>query len=218
MKISRILRAVQKHDAGDIRSLTLALWFTLSAGCDKGQPPPAPPEEKAVTVKLSDLPSPDNEPFKVRAYVRAAAQLQNLGREKACKFLEKRAGEGDGGQIVLLCRMLFSNKAKGKFRPPRLGAPNYIGGTGVDDWPLLPIELVDDVPFFIVRWFDLGGEAESSLSYIMYCLENCEWSNARFDKVTDKTIEQALQKLLASKKWKKPLTDSERQYLSSQIK
>ncbi len=53
--------------------------------------------------------------------------------------------------------------------------------------------------------------------YLDYCLEHCEWSSARFDKVTDKTIEKALQKLLTSKKWKRPLTDDERKWLSSQI-
>jgi hypothetical protein len=195
--------------------LALAFWFLLGAGCSKE---PSPPEKEEATINLNDLPPLDRpDKLKVRPYVQAAAQIQKLGKEQARKFLTKRAERGDDGQIVMLCRMLFSKKPKGEFRPPMLGAPVYFGGTGLEDWPLLPIELVDDVPFYIVDGFELGGQAEPSGMYLEYCLEHCEWSSARFDKVTDKTIEAALQKLLASKKWKRPLTDGERQRLSSQV-
>jgi hypothetical protein len=177
----------------------------------------SPPGKKGKNIDMNDLPGVDR-PFKVAPYVRAAALLQKMGKEKACEQLAKLAERGDDGQVAILCRLLFSKKEKMPIRPPRFGDPIYLGGTSADDWPLSPLELVDDVPFFVVDGYNLGGERETSLHYLNFYLENCEWSNIRFDKVSDKTIEKALKNLLASGKWKTPLTDSEREYLSSQIK
>jgi len=168
-------------------------------------------------MNVNDLPAVDK-PFKVAPYVHAAAVLQEMGKEKGCVQLARFARQGDDGQVAVLCRLLFSTKTKTPIRPPRLGKPTYLGGTGDDEWPLSPIELVGDVPFFIVQSYALGGEREPSSNYLAFCLENCEWSDIRFDKVSDDSIEKALQELLTSGKWKAPLTAPERMYLISQIK
>jgi hypothetical protein len=175
------------------------------------------PEGQGETIDLKDCPSLDK-PFKVAPYVAAAAKLQKLGKEKACKQMAQLAKRGDAGQVAILCRMLFCMKATASFRAPRFGAPIYLGKTSDDDWPLSPIELVDGVPFFIVFSYNLNGQRESSCRYLDFCVENCCWSEAPLGNITDKEIEKALQKLLVSSKWKKPLTDSERKYLISQEK
>jgi hypothetical protein len=178
----------------------------------KGQP-----GKEKTSIDMKSLSAVDK-PFKIAPYVRAAVLLQGMGKEKACAHLAKLAEEGDEGQVSILCRMLFSKKGQIPFRNPNFGVPAYLGSTTNDDWPLSPLEYVDDVPFFVVRRYELQGERESSAHYLNYCIKNCDWSATRFDKVDEKTIEKALRTLLASKKWKVRLTDFERDFLVSETK
>jgi hypothetical protein len=175
------------------------------------------PKKEEKSINLNDLPT--RRQFKVAPYVRAAALLQEMDKEKACEQLMKLAKKDDeDGQVTLLCRLLFSKRENKPFRAPLLGGPIFIGGTSETDWPLLPIEILDDVPFFVIEGYNVGGYPEPSHLYLKYCLENCEWSKTRFGRVDDKTIDKALKKLLASKKWRRPLTDYEREHLISQTK
>ncbi len=174
-------------------------------------------EEKSISLK--DL-TPRRQ-FKVSSYVRAAALLQEMGKEKACKQLVKLAKDDDeDGEIAILCRMLFSKKENKEFPALHFGCPSYMGASTNVDWPLSPIEIVDGIPFYIVSSSCGSGPPLHawSLLYLNYCIENCEWSKTRFGRVDDKTIGKALRKLLASKKWRKPLTDDERELLISQTK
>jgi hypothetical protein len=174
-------------------------------------------KQEERSINPNDL--PDKGQYKVAPYLRAAALLQEMGKEKACEQLVKLANKDDEHrQVAFLCRLLFTKRGGGPFRGPLLGGPNYMGRTSENDWPLLPIEIVDDVPFFIVSSYQVGGLPEPSLLYLDYCLRNCEWSKTRFGHVNDKSVEKALNKLLASKKWKRPLTDYERRLLISQTK
>jgi hypothetical protein len=175
------------------------------------------PAKESKDINLEELPG-FKRPFKVRAYVRAAAILQEMGKRKACEQLRKSAEGGDDGQVAILCRLLFSKKEKIHFREPGFGAPLYLGGTSEAEWPLLPIELVDDVPFRVVYSYNLLGTPESSTHYLSFCLQNCEWSHTQFGRISEKSIERGLQRLLGSGKWKRPLSEFERQYLRSQIK
>ncbi|OWK45485.1 hypothetical protein FRUB_01816 [Fimbriiglobus ruber] len=156
--------------------------------------------------------------LKIAPYIVCASQCQKLEKEKACEQLAKIAGAAqcDDGEIAIVCRLLFTNKPTQQFRRPRLGEPLYYGDTNHDDWPSSPFEFVDGVPLCVVRAYDLGGEAESSIHYLKYCLENCDWSNRRCDKINQKDIEAALKKLIGSKKWKTPLTDYEQKCLKFQ--
>jgi hypothetical protein len=89
--------------------------------------------------------------FRVKPYLRDAALLQSMGKEKACKRLAELAENGGNTRKVeILCRMLFSKKPGGSLKPPSFGAPVCLGDTNADDWPLLPIEIVDAIPFLIV--------------------------------------------------------------------
>ncbi len=186
----------------------------------KDNPDAKQPEKQADIIDLKDCPAL-YKPFKVAPYVLVAAKLQKLGKDKACKRMAELAEQDDKDdkcRVAILCRMLFCKKATASFRAPRVGKPVYLGKTTDDDWPLSPTELVDGVPFFIVSGYQLGGDPETSHTYLKYCLENCDWSDTRFDTINDKKIDKALQKLLASGKWKTPLTDDERQFLISQTK
>src|SRR6516164_1846470 len=59
--------------------------------------------------------------FRIKPYLQAAALLQNLGKEKACKRLAELAENGGDGKVEILCRMLFSKKPRSSLRPPSLG-------------------------------------------------------------------------------------------------
>ena len=94
---------------------------------------------------------------------------------------------------------------------------HFLGGTDYDNWPLEPIELVNNVPFLITVGYSLKGKAELAEDYLKYCIQHCTWNNAPFMPDAGKAMKKALDTLLASPKWKVPLDDGEKQFLSSQI-
>ncbi|HEY1186560.1 MAG TPA: hypothetical protein VGE74_02835 [Gemmata sp.] len=178
---------------------------------------------RADDVSLEGLPSYwfVLEPaYKVDPYIATAGRLRGLGREKAITLL--RAGAKDPKQpddtVIALCRLLFTAKPRGEFRRPRLGAPGGLGGTDRTDWALEPIEVIDGVPFLVVDGYDIGGRPESAEDYLEYCLKECDWGATEFKPKMVAEKQKALDKLLASPKWKKPLTADEKAYLAAQIK
>lgn len=166
--------------------------------------------------------------YRVDPYLAVVARLRAAGKEKAAAVLRAAAKDPVVGdlQIITLCRMLFTAKPKGEFRRAMIGAPTNLdgsaywlgGGSDLKDWPLEPIEFVDQVPFFVVAGYVLGGLAETPGQYLDYCLKECDWGATEFKPRTAAEKAKALEALLASKKWKKPLTDYERKFLAEQIK
>jgi hypothetical protein len=174
---------------------------------------------QAKEVSLKDLPDFQTAAYRADAYIVAAAMLQASGKNKASDTLLKLAKDREHDhQVIVLCRMLFVPKAKGEFRRPLIGAAHFLGGTDYADWPLEPIELVDGVPFLITQGYSLGGRAEPAESYLKYCMRNCDWNSAPFKPKTEHQRRQALDKLLASPKWKAQLGAPEKAFLSSQVK
>lgn len=172
-----------------------------------------------------------NKEHKVDRYLRAAIELQALGKDLACDVLLaftkeygdlKRLAEGKpvtlGYEIAVLCRMLFTNRSGSEFERPSLGGARFPGGTEYTDWPLEPIEIVDGVPFFISHSYIIAGRAFSPLIYIGYCMGNCDWSSYKFEMKSDAQKEEALKKLLVSPKWKQTLTPSDKDFFSAQIR
>ena len=78
--------------------------------------------------------------------------------------------------------------------------------------------MVDGVPFLITRGYRLGGEPEPAEKYLMYCIQQCDWNDGRFKPKTEQEKRKALDKLLASTKWKAQLNEREEAFLSSQTK
>ena len=170
-------------------------------------------------VSLKDLPDVQMGAFRVDPYIRAATALQSLGKDKASDTLLKLSKNREQvHQVVVLCRMLFVKKAKGEFRRPGIGAALFLGGTDYADWPLEPIELVDGVPFLITRGYTLLGQAEPAEKYVRYCIQQCDWNDGQFKPKTEQEKRKALDKLLASSKWKVQLNEQEKTLLSSQTR
>lgn len=178
----------------------------------------APPAE----VSLKGLPSfALGEPgFKADPYIEAAGKLRAAGKDRAVEILRAAAKDPKQGEytVIVLCRMLFAAKPKNQFRAPSLGQPSFAGCADAKDWPLEPIEIIDGVPFVVVWGYSLAGLPESERQYLAYCLEECDWGTAEFKPKTAEEKKKALAKLLASPKWKEPLPDFYKDFLSAQVK
>jgi len=148
-----------------------------------------------------------------------AASIQKLDRKTALATLRRFATSTDGSdRTIILCRMLFTNRPSSNFRRPKIGGAQFLGATQYADWPLEPIELVDGVPFLVVNSYMLAGYPEPASKYLDYCIAECDWATAHYTAKTPDELRAALHKLLASKKWKRPLKDYEESFLSAQIK
>jgi len=167
---------------------------------------------------MTDLPV--FEKYKADPYLIAAMKLQKEGKEKAVVALAELTAmpdEKNGMSVILLSRMLFKSKPKGEFRCPLIGLPVFISPTKSDEWPLEPIELVDGVPFLVVQGYLIGGEMESAVHYLEYCIKSCDWNTESFKPKTAEEKPNALAKLIASPRWEKPLTEEGKKVLSAQI-
>ena len=106
-------------------------------------------------------------------------ELDELDRADPLRWLARDPHHGSN--IYPLCRTLFMARPGGEFRPPMIGGAMYV----VDcpdgqDWPLVPIALVEGVPILIVRGYILAGHPESPEDYLEYCLAECQWRDERF--------------------------------------
>jgi hypothetical protein len=177
--------------------------------------------EAILMAHMIDLPASysGSDQYRVDPYLRVAASLQSIGQERAERLLVSLArGEHQGDSVFFLCRMLYVPKEKAEFRRPMIGGAAFLGGTDYADWPLEPIALVDDIPFLITSGYALGGVAELPEDYVRYCIQNCEWNPVPFQPKSKREKKQALEKLLASRKWKRPLEPHEKEFLAEQIK
>ena len=188
--------------------ISFASLVLLCTGCS----------QPILEQRLASLPvSPD---YRAKPYIAVASDLQALGQHAACDTLMKVATTNRSGwEVIILCRMLFTNRPAGDFRGARIGAFNFLGDTDYADWPHEPIEIVDGVPFLIVtRCVISSGQPEPADLYLNYCMTNCVWSSQRYAPKTSGEMRVALSKLIASPKWKGPLNAWERQFLTNQLK
>lgn len=168
---------------------------------------------------MLDIPGRLIENHKVDTYIQDAIRLQAQGKARAFASLATMARQkGQMHKIYTLCRMLFTNRKGTEFRRPRIGGAAFLGRTDYSDWPLEPIEIVDGVPFLISRGYMLGGEPEYPDMYLDYCFKSCEWGGTKFTIKSEEEKQMALKRLLESTKWKAPLNQHEKQFLSDQIK
>ncbi len=192
----------------------------LFATANSGPAADAPKDE----VSLQDLPDPwlwafrpDKLPrYTVDPYLQVASRLQALGKDKAVEML-RDCSKKDNNRTYVLCRMLFAPKPKSTFRRPLYGAPYFLGGSILESWDREPIEIVDGVPFLIVQGYMLGGKPEPGEKYLGYCVKECNWNPEKFTVKTAEQKNKALEKLLASRKFKKPLDNDEKEFLTLQI-
>ncbi len=182
-------------------------------------------QEVVKSAPLKDLPpvwrGKEKDSYRVDPYIAAAMALQaepKSAGDTLKKMVDDAGERGEDEKALILCRMLFTARPKGKFRRPALGAPTFLGGGDYKEWPLEPIEVVDGVPFLVVFGYSGGGRPESASNYLSYCLKECDWIAAKYAPKDKEAKEKALAMLLADKRWKEGLAKSEKEILSSQLK
>lgn len=190
-----------------LNAIAFASLVMICTGCSRA----------GLEQRIASLPVfPDH---RAAPYIAVTSDLQALGQQAACDTLMKVATKNRSSwQVIILCRLVFTNRPSGDFRRAQLGAFTFLGDTDYADWPREPIEMVDGVPFFIATRYQLSGQAEPADAYLGYCMTNCAWNSERFTPKTSKEMTVALGKLIASTKWKRPLDAWERQFLNNQLK
>ncbi len=166
-----------------------------------------------------DIASIGVQQYKADDYLRAAVSLQAMGREAACQSLLASAKTNPGPDLrfFVLCRMLFTQRGTNEFRLPHYDNAYYV--EYVPEFKLAPIELVDGIPFLLTaKWGGgYGGGQEGAENYVRWCMANCDWSTYAFREATAKQKSDALAKFMSSIMLKRPLTDSQKNFLSAQI-
>lgn len=161
----------------------------------------------------------DDTMYRVRPYILAAKNLQSMGRAAAERYMMDYAKKGyDSDQIYILCRILYVKSGRGDFNEPKLGKGHFVAENGGKEFPLQPIEIVDGVPFLIVYDYAIfGGMPDSPAEYLDYCRENCGWNTYNYRVKSESELQSALNKIVNSPKWKRPLGPREKGWLTAQI-
>ena len=155
--------------------------------------------------------------FKIAPYLSVAKYLQEEGRDKAILRLRSWADTGKHeDQVVILCRMLFEAKKGTEFRRPRIGGAAFLGGTDYPDWPLEPIDIYESVPILITYGYMLGGVPEASVRYLDFCVESCDWRQARYSVRSHEELKEIVAKWLISRKWPVPLPARDQAFFTDQ--
>jgi hypothetical protein len=155
--------------------------------------------------------------YSVYTYLKTLIALQSISKSDALESLKIASkNKNSQYQVILLCRMLFISKGK-EFRSPMLGKPELVGKSDLSKWSFLPIELIDGIPFLIVKAYALKGRAENAEDYLKYCLSNCIWNRKKYELPNKTTIRKALEKLINSKKWHKKLNTVDIDWFKTQI-
>lgn len=189
----------------------------------------------AQDIVFTNLPSVQGLDYKVDPYIEVAGQLQKMGKKAATLQLLRLARAATNNEpssfdneqrTAILCRMLFIPRHGRIFnRPSYLGGAGFVGEQfvieprGYTNWLNEPIEIVDGIPFAIVYGYSYEGiwNPHAAESYLGYCLSMCDWSSVHYIQKSKAEKLQALKKLLASPKWRRPLDYDDREYLFDQI-
>ena len=104
--------------------------------------------------------------------IQAVNALQPLGKEPALKqieaYLEKRESSQDYYGLFWVLRVLFSVPISLGFPPVRIGQPSISPPMTLSKLPRFPIVMVRDIPFLVIRGYDLGGLPEPVEAHVAY--------------------------------------------------
>ena len=198
------------------------------------------PTEKAATT-TSKTPDADSlldpyETYSIKKTLDTARGLQMDGREKAIAKLKMWAKanrepqswveadqdlkswvrvERDELRMIVMCRMLFKGE-QASLRRPFIGHANFIGGTTYDDWPMEPVAIYEGIPILITQSYRVVGEVLPAEAYLSYCVQQGSWVSEKYEDKNLEQINASLSSFLTATKWKKGLSNSERQFVMSQ--
>ncbi len=104
--------------------------------------------------------------------IQAVNALQPLGKEKALEqiesYLESRSRGADAYGLFWVLRVLFEVPIEQDFPPVLIGQPDISPPADLRRLPRFPIVMIQDIPFLVVRRYDLGGLPESVEAHVAY--------------------------------------------------
>jgi hypothetical protein len=146
--------------------------------------------------------------------IQAVNHLHTLGKSEVLNRLRlyhdlttkdyKRAFDYDLDEqrIFLIVRLLFATEDQNVEMPViRIGATYPIVSGNHKDWPLFPLTLRDDIPFFIATGYTLAGLAESPLRHLEFAKAKCQLRPNAL-KPSNHPM-KSCEELLASSEWNK---------------
>ncbi len=149
--------------------------------------------------------------FDPLALIRAVNGLHALGKEQALavlrryfEFIEliadpKRSWEYDikPKRIFLITRLLFvRNDSNPQMPKLLLGQPDVEPSPTDKSWPLFPLAIERQIPFFIIQGYSIGGRGANPLPHLEYCQQKCRLRHQPLEPETSPIV--AAESLLAS--------------------
>lgn len=174
--------------------------------------------DRQFEEKIGQCASINSGDYTCNSYLELANYIQTFDQTEAIEILKNFAKTGKyEDQIIILTKMLFQAKEDSVLRRPMIGAAGFAGNTDYEDWPLEPIEIINDIPFLITSGYSLGGRPESSIMYLEYCIKNGEWTKNNYSVKNIKELKYGLKLLFTSKKWNTELTSYNIAFFEKQI-
>jgi hypothetical protein len=173
----------------------------------------------------------DGTGFRISAFLELAAALESLPRETALAQLRQWAVEGVSpterlgtyySQVSMLCCLLFEPKEGRSLRRGGMPIVGFIGDR--DDYEAGRTArfngnflFSEEIPFGACAGHALAGRVDPALTYLDYCIANGRWTARHYAPVPPAALEKALDTLLKSPGWKRPLTEGEKRMFAVQI-
>jgi len=160
--------------------------------------------------------------YRCEPYLKLAAMLQNLTDDACDRKLRELADHGHVYEVGILCRMLFSPKAI-DFIPYDKAygdTAEIVGGATALDFPQVPICLVDHVPFCVVSLIQTPFESSIPArpsSFVDRFISMSTRTTFKYSLIGKKEKTAALDKLLASKIWRRKLLYLETEFFVKQV-
>ena len=163
---------------------------------------------------IHQSPSPASAGFDPFALIAAVNGLHSLGKTEALRVLKAycdlaTAGDQDmrfkydldEQRIFLILRLLFVPKDGTSEMPPL-----NIGGrvpplrVGANAWPLFPLAVQGNIPFFMIDGHILAGVPESPLVHLEYCKNKCILRPDLLMPIS--SADEAVRQMVESERWK----------------
>jgi hypothetical protein len=146
-------------------------------------------------------------------------RYKRWGKELALGELMRLAvlEEPSQATVTALCRLLFKSDAGKPLRPPALGEPRFLGDTSKNDWPLTPIHLYKNVPFFVVGGWSVAGLPEQATWYLAHCMLDGVWNDHPYAIIDQAQLEAVAHDFIENGPWVRPLRAEEQAFLLSQV-
>ena len=200
-----------KDKLGNIRDIDKVTSFSIV--CTEGLKAKVPQATFDSIRLIHHSPTPEPQSFDPVALIIVVNHLRSLGTTEAIRRLRiyhdlavttdphfRWRYDLDEQRLFFIIRLLFVRR-DGDARMPQMHIGSTVPSVPEDstDWPLFPLAVRGDIPFFIASGYILGGQPESPLRHLEYCGPYCTIR----DKPLTPTLSpiEAIDELYGTKEW-----------------